>query len=380
MSWAETALTAVKRGEALAMVTVVAAEGSTPREAGTRMLVGRTGQSGTIGGGALEHRATEQARRMLGSERSWALQDYPLGPFLQQCCGGHVRLLLERLDGESERWLGEVAELETAGERYMLEGRVRGDQLLRSILPSQTILSRAGEGDHAEHGGEGDAGRTGQTGIQDLAADVRAGPSTLLRRVPLPASRRGRVDQWPGALIRMIGPDGQPLPGRRPKLSEGDALIERIDARRPRLVLFGAGHVGQAIARAFAPLPFALDWHDSREEAAGPGVAVQDEARLVEIAGAIAEADYVLILTHNHDLDYQLTRAALTVGAFRYCGLIGSDTKRARFLRRLREDGVSEAAITRLTCPIGLPGLKSKAPEVIAVAVAAQLLQMIETP
>ena len=80
MSWAATALTAVRRGETLAMVTVVAAEGSTPREAGTRMLVGSTGQSGTIGGGNLEYRAMDQARRMLASERRWALQDYPLGP------------------------------------------------------------------------------------------------------------------------------------------------------------------------------------------------------------------------------------------------------------------------------------------------------------
>lgn len=380
MSWAAAALTAVRRGEALAMVTVVAAEGSTPREAGTRMLVGERGQSGTIGGGALEHRATEQARRMLGSDRSWALQDYPLGPFLQQCCGGHVRLLLERLDTGSEGWLGEVARLEGAGERYSLQARVKGDRLQRSIL------SREGEGDHPEDGGEGDAGLAGKTGIHDLNAGIGSGPSTLLRRVPLPASRRGEealrsgvVDQWPGALIRMIGPDGAPLNGRRPRLSEGDALIERIDARRPRLLMFGAGHVGQAIARAFAPLTFALDWHDSREEAAGPGVAVHDEARLVEIAGAVGEADYLLILTHNHDLDYQLTRAALTAGGGRYTGLIGSDTKRARFLRRLRDDDVSEESIARLTCPIGLPGLKSKAPEVIAVAVAAQLLQMIET-
>lgn len=187
-------------------------------------------------------------------------------------------------------------------------------------------------------------------------------------------------DQWPGALIRMVDASGAPLEGRRPKLGDGDALIETVDARRPRLLMFGAGHVGQAIARVFAPLPFALDWHDSRNEAVAPGVAIHDEARLVEIAGEIAETDFVLILTHNHDLDYQLTRAALTAGTFRYCGLIGSDTKRARFLRRLREDGVPEAAIARLTSPIGLPGLKSKAPEVIAVAVAAQLLQMIETP
>ena len=374
MSWAARALTAVRRGEALAMVTVVVAEGSTPREAGARMLVGEQGQSGTIGGGALEHRATDQARRMLTSERSWALQDYPLGPFLQQCCGGHVRLLLERLDGGSADWLGEAARLETAGERYQLKARVQGADLLRSILPNAV-----GEGDHAEHGGGGSANASGPILNSGSSGSPGAAPSTALRAVPLP-SARGGMDQWPGALIRMVDANGAPLPGRRPKLGDGDALIETVDARRPRLLMFGAGHVGQAIARVFAPLPFALDWHDSRDEAVAPGVAIHDEARLVEIAGEIAETDFVLILTHNHDLDYQLTRAALTAGTFRYCGLIGSDTKRARFLRRLREDGVAEAAIGRLTSPIGLPGLKSKAPEVIAVAVAAQLLQMIETP
>ncbi|HRD28619.1 MAG TPA: xanthine dehydrogenase accessory protein XdhC, partial [Caulobacter sp.] len=186
------------------------------------------------------------------------------------------------------------------------------------------------------------------------------------------------IDQWPGALL--VGPDGAPLPGRRPRLGEGDAIIETVDARRPRVLLFGAGHVGQAIARALAPLPFVLDWRDSRDEAAGPGVAVHGEAHLVDLAAAAGPGDHVLILTHDHDLDYRLTHAVLTADKVRYCGLIGSDTKRARFLRRLRDDGVSEVAIARLTCPIGLPGLKSKAPEVIAVAVAAQLLQMIETP
>jgi len=258
-----------------------------------------------------------------------------------------VRLLLERLDDGSESWLDEAARLETAGERYQLSARVKGEALQRSILPNAV-----GEGDHAEHGGGVSANASGPILNSGRSGKSGAAPSTALRAVPLP-SARGGMNQWPGALIRLVDASGRPLPGRRPKLSEGDALIETVDARRPRLVLFGAGHVGQAIARAFTPIAFALDWHDSREEASGPGVAVHEETRLIEIAGTVAGADN---------------------------GLIGSDTKRARFLRRLREDGVAEAAIARLTCPIGLPGLKSKAPEVIAVAVAAQLLQRIETP
>ncbi len=319
MNWAGQALQTLTRGEPLALVTVIAAEGSTPREAGTRMLVTPLGQSGTIGGGNFEYRATQQARRLLSqTERGFALQDYPLGPFLQQCCGGHVRLLLERLDADDRVWLELAARAESAGRPYALKASVCGTRLARAFFTDET--------------------------------------------------------QWVGA-IAMVDAAGAPLPGRRPVLSDGDALIERIGAARPRVLLFGAGHVGQAIARAFAPLPFRLDWQDSRPEAAAPGVAIQDEARLIELAAQAGPDDLVLILTHNHDLDYQLTRAALAV-APRYVGLIGSETKKARFLRRLKDDGVDSAG---LTCPIGIPGLKSKAPEVIAVSVAADLLQRIET-
>lgn len=317
MNWATQALQTLTRGEPLALVTVIAAEGSTPREAGTRMLVTVDGQSGTIGGGHLEYRATEQARRLLAqTERGFALQDYPLGPFLQQCCGGHVRLLLERLDADDRAWLAAAARAEAAGEAYALKAEVCGARLRRAFFADET--------------------------------------------------------QWVGA-IAMVNAAGAALPGRRPTLSEGDALVERIDAARPRVLLFGAGHVGQAIARAFAPLPFRLDWQDSRPEAAAPGVAIQDEARLIALAAEAGPDDLVLILTHNHDLDYQLTRAALTA-APAYVGLIGSETKKARFLRRLKDEGVDSAG---LTCPIGIPGLRSKAPEVIAVSVAADLLQRI---
>ena len=84
---------------------------------------------------------------------------------------------------------------------------------------------------------------------------------------------------------------------------------------------------------------------------------------------------FYLVLTHRHDLDLTLTEAILRRGDFGFLGLIGSTTKRARFLRRLEERCVPAAALARLTCPIGLPGIAGKQPEVIAVAVVAQLLQ-----
>ena len=90
-------------------------------------------------------------------------------------------------------------------------------------------------------------------------------------------------------------------------------------------------------------------------------------------AMAAAAPALVLILTHDHALDYELTKAALASPA-RFIGLIGSATKRARFMSRLGKDGFSEADLARVHCPVGLPGINGKAPEVIAVAVAAQLL------
>ena len=102
--WISEALAAVHRGEQLAMATVVGAQGSTPREIGARMLVWPDHFTGTIGGGSLERQALDQARKLLGQDtRRHALQDYPLGPLLGQCCGGRVRLLVERIDSEPDQ-------------------------------------------------------------------------------------------------------------------------------------------------------------------------------------------------------------------------------------------------------------------------------------
>src|SRR3569623_2030750 len=91
------------------LINILATEGSAPRGPGTRMLVTARGQAGTIGGGALEWRAAEQARAILAlPPGSWRVQDYPLGPLLGQCCGGRVRLLVEHLADTD--WIAALAE------------------------------------------------------------------------------------------------------------------------------------------------------------------------------------------------------------------------------------------------------------------------------
>jgi xanthine dehydrogenase accessory factor len=81
-------------------------------------------------------------------------------------------------------------------------------------------------------------------------------------------------------------------------------------------------------------------------------------------------------MTHSHALDLELVAALLKRGDFAYCGMIGSATKRRTFEKGLGKLGVSPATIGRLTCPIGIPGIKGKEPGTIAVAVAAQLLEL----
>jgi xanthine dehydrogenase accessory protein XdhC len=252
------------RGEPAVVVEVAATQGSVPREAGTRMLVGPAGTCGTIGGGHLELQAIELARRHLAMRPGDAFERrYPLGPALGQCCGGVVTLRFAPLcDAELARW-----------------------------------------------------------------------------------------------------PDEAPL---------------------FHLQLYGAGHVGRAIVRLLATLPCKVQWIDEREAEFPASWPPQVERVCVDAVEAEVDtappgACY-LVLTHRHDLDLRITEAILRRGDFRYFGLIGSQTKRARFTHRLLEQGIAPQAIERMTCPIGVPGIEGKAPEVIAVAVVAQLLQLGVVP
>jgi len=149
------------------------------------------------------------------------------------------------------------------------------------------------------------------------------------------------------------------------------------------MALFGAGHVGRALVLALAPLPFAVRWIDSREGAFPSHIPVNATPVLTpdpvaEVASLPRDA-LVVVMTHEHPLDLAISAAALPRG-FPFVGLIGSETKRARFEKRFRELGIAEERIRSLVCPIGLPGIASKEPAVIAASVVAQLLEVREKP
>jgi xanthine dehydrogenase accessory protein XdhC len=253
----EAAIAAIDRGEPVVLVEILEVLGSTPREAGTAMLVTASGIAGTIGGGELEWRAMQRARETLAGEAVPERLQLPLGPALQQCCGGHVSLALQRLG---------------PADRATLEKRLTAFR--------QTL---------------------------------------------------------------------------------------------PRLVLFGAGHVGRAIARTLEPLPCRLRWLDSRP-GLQPAEHVQDPA-----AVRTEPTDLVLVMTHSHALDLAIVEARLRHQDFAWLGLIGSATKRRRFERQLEAAGIPADRLARLVCPIGLASIKGKDPAVIAASVTAQLLTVMET-
>jgi len=159
------------------------------------------------------------------------------------------------------------------------------------------------------------------------------------------------------------------------------------EAPRFHLHLYGAGHVGRAIARAIEPFHVLVDWIDEREEEfprsfRGDGLPWPAHIRKVCVDAVEAEVRlappgaFFLVLTHQHDLDLRITEAVLRRGDFGFLGLIGSKTKRHRFLHRFEQRGIPGDAIARITCPIGIGGISGKEPEVIAAATVAQLLQV----
>ena len=169
-----------------------------------------------------------------------------------------------------------------------------------------------------------------------------------------------------------------------------EAVLARWPTERPQfaLQLHGAGHVGQAIVRLLAPLPVQVHWVDSREAIGGadPMAIGANAASIVKTVseapehevGDMAVGSYYLVMTHDHDLDGRIVEAILRRGDFAYCGMIGSATKRRRFEQRLQARGLPAERLARLVCPIGLPGITGKAPEIIAIAVVAQVLQHVQ--
>ncbi|MDB5898329.1 MAG: Xanthine dehydrogenase accessory protein XdhC [Ramlibacter sp.] len=165
--------------------------------------------------------------------------------------------------------------------------------------------------------------------------------------------------------------------------ADAAALPQRLQRGQAPLALFGGGHVGKALINVLGTLPFAVTWIDSRDEIfpqqVPDNVSCEHSDPVQAAVAELAPHSRVLIMSFSHAEDLDIVAACLqrlrTRGDLPYVGLIGSKTKWATFRHRLEERGFHQQELAQVTCPIGVPGIRGKEPAVIAVAVAAQLLQ-----
>jgi xanthine dehydrogenase accessory factor len=166
---------------------------------------------------------------------------------------------------------------------------------------------------------------------------------------------------------------------------DASALRMRLGDNLQPVALFGGGHVGHALIQVLSTLPFALTWIDSRDgifpETVPEQVICEQSDPVQRAVPFLAPGSRVLIMSFSHAEDLDIVAECLKrqreKGDLPYIGLIGSKTKWATFRHRLAARGFSAEELAQVTCPIGLPGIKGKEPGVIAVSVAAQLLQGI---
>ncbi len=161
-------------------------------------------------------------------------------------------------------------------------------------------------------------------------------------------------------------------------------LIETHVSHQQVVALFGAGHVAQALIPIIAQLPVQVRWIDNREslvpQHALPANVqfVLDDSPTGEIALLPADS-WVIIMTHDHQLDFELVEKALKRPDLPYIGMIGSDTKTRRFQQRLMAKGIPESRLGDFYSPIGESSVPGKLPIEVAVSVSAQLIQRLHS-
>ena len=324
----------LRSGAPAVLMTVVSREGSAPRGAGTRALLTNEGLLGTVGGGLLEAAALELARHSLRDGRSACHRCVMNGSSdADMICGGSMEVLCEVLSpAQAPLFDAAQAALEAGIPGIWQVSLPEGGQPQRRLwlqrLPDNVVAAAPG-----------------------LLAEAGDLPDTLKRRKGRPG-----LEDMPG--------------GRR--------YLEALDAP-PVLLLCGGGHVSLEVAALAHACGFVVDVVDDRPEfAAARRFPMARHCHvlprfedLVTTCG-VGRRHYVVILTRGHSFDRQVLEQVLPSGAA-YIGMIGSRSKRDSIYAALRQQGVSDAALTAVYCPIGLP-VGADSPQQIAVSIVAELL------
>jgi xanthine dehydrogenase accessory factor len=304
-NWIEVARERIARDGGVVRASLVGVRGSAPREAGAMMLITGTDIWLTIGGGTLEFEVMAKARAMLASPATvWQRQiiGAALGPDMGQCCGGHVKVLLERFGKDEDA---------------VLAGLATCRRLAHPLAGNAPPVD---------------------------AGDAAIGPGSI----------------GPGS----IGPG-----------SGGSVFVAPVIQPGRPIFLYGAGHIGRALAPHLVALQLDLHWVDvaaTRFPGDIPDGATRVVATDPTVIAAHAPGDAIhLVITHSHALDEALCHRILAGPGFARLGLIGSATKAARFRSRLAKAGLAPDCLDRLVCPVGLSAITGKHPARVALSIAA---------
>jgi xanthine dehydrogenase accessory factor len=314
--------------EPAVLVTVAGIRGSAPREIGAKMIVTGGESIGTIGGGQLEYQCTRLAVGMLDGD-SMSLQSFPLGSAMGQCCGGVVEILFEPISRGMPAWLRDLKALHGQRDAAVVVTRISMTDPMKFVVTTDRVFGlEAGEG---------------PTGMVTRARDLLENGGK--------AQRNAQEFYEPA-----VAPD-------------------------LNIAVFGAGHVGTAVVATLSSLDCNIRWIDSRRaifRQVPPNVrAIEADDPSLEVA-AMPAASFYLVMTHSHALDFAICDRILRRDDARYCGLIGSVSKRRRFEKRYRQQGMPQVQIDKLVCPIGVDGISGKKPAEIAVSAAAEVLKVRE--
>jgi len=388
----------LQAGEDAVLVSILSSSGSAPRGAGARMLVGGAGRiGGSIGGGAVEYRSEQLALAALSGRKS-LVQEYHLSRDLGMICGGNATVLFQFIAADDEQIASLCAD---ALRLFAAEADIwlitKLTETIEAVNSQRAIYenleaeksSVVGEWHLCLIGGDGCANSLGLAGGDGCADSLGlAGGDGCADSLGL-AGGDGCADS-----LNLAGSDGcagslglatrdlQPYLISAPtafKHNSASFYVEPIHSRG-RVLIFGGGHVAQALAPLLVRLNFNCWVMDNRPElCAGhlfPDVKkvicgeYEDISRYIKIQ----PADYAVVMTHGHAADYIVQKQVMSC-APAYIGVIGSRNKIKTLSEKLTADGFSAQQLARVHAPIGLP-IAAETPEEIAVSIAAELIMV----
>lgn len=317
----------------MVLVTIVDGKGSTPRGAGSQMLVGAHGRIvGTIGGGAVEMQSEMMATALL-SRRESQLYEFALHADAQgdigMVCGGDVTVWFQFISGSSVAWRGLVSKIEEC----FAEGRYAWLVLRLDGQPPQLV-------------GVGGA-------VLYDAASVDGEADNLVCAVP--------VEALQGEAVR-----------------DGDRFVLPVPLAQ-RAIIFGGGHIALALTPLLEMVGFRVTVFDDRPEYADPSRFPKAERTVcgpytsLDALVRPEEEDYVVVITNAHANDFEVEKRVLQ-SSTAYVGVIGSKSKIQAVNQKLREAGVSDEVLAHVHTPIGTP-IMAVTPEEIAVSIAGEMIR-----